>query len=151
MKRNTLYALNKLNQDAIVYTDSYGNTIRLTVEDFASEEEFLHWKKWSDENYHTTEKADHIESNNTYALNAMPEHTASVTPAILHEPTERELLGQLLRKLTETVLTPTQSRRLWMYAVDGLNEYQIAEREGVSHQAVSKSISDAKEKIVKFL
>ncbi len=151
MKRNTLYALNKLNTDAIIYTDSYGNNIRLTVDDFASEEEFLHWKKWSDENYHATEKNDHIEANNTLLLDSKLEHMTSVTDNLTPDYDERELLGQLLRKLTQTVLTPTQNRRLWMYAVDGLNEFQIAERECVSQQAISKSIADAKAKIVKFL
>jgi len=35
--------------------------IRLTREDFASEEEFLKWKSWSDENYHTEDNQDVVE------------------------------------------------------------------------------------------
>ena len=35
--------------------------IRLTREDFASEEEFLKWKSWSDGNYHTEDNQDVVE------------------------------------------------------------------------------------------
>ena len=35
--------------------------IRLTREDFASEKEFLKWKSWSDENYHTEDNQDVVE------------------------------------------------------------------------------------------
>lgn len=39
----TIYALNKKDSDAIVYTDAEGNTLRLTYKDFASKEEFDIW------------------------------------------------------------------------------------------------------------
>ena len=42
------YALNKYDQDSIIYISVSGR-IRLTRADFASEEEFLRWKQWSDE------------------------------------------------------------------------------------------------------
>ena len=45
------YAINKRNPDAIVYTDADKNEIKLTRDDFESEEEFLHWKAWSDAEY----------------------------------------------------------------------------------------------------
>lgn len=51
----SVYALNKLDKDAIVYPSVTGEDIRLTREDFSSEEEFLYWKKKSDANYHKTE------------------------------------------------------------------------------------------------
>ena len=38
------FALNKFDQDAIVCRSVTGVHIRLTREDFASEEEFLRWK-----------------------------------------------------------------------------------------------------------
>ena len=50
--RKTLYALNKLDPDAIVYMDADGRLVRLTRNDFATEDEFLAWKSWSDENFH---------------------------------------------------------------------------------------------------
>ncbi|NCE64948.1 hypothetical protein D1159_10205 [Pseudoflavonifractor sp. 524-17] len=50
------FALNKFDQDAIVCRSVTGVHIRLTREDFASEEEFLRWKAWSDGDYYDTEK-----------------------------------------------------------------------------------------------
>ena len=42
------YAQNKREKDSIIYISVNGR-IRLTRSDFASEEEFLRWKQWSDE------------------------------------------------------------------------------------------------------
>lgn len=54
--RKSIYALNKKDPNAIVYTDADGNLIRLTRDDFSNEEEFLRWKKISDMDYHGEEK-----------------------------------------------------------------------------------------------
>ena len=54
--RKSSYALNKKDPNAIVYMDANEAIIRLTREDFASEEEFLKWKSLSDADYsHGTE------------------------------------------------------------------------------------------------
>ncbi len=45
------FALNKFDRDAIVCRSVTGVHIRLTRADFASEEEFLRWKVWSDGDY----------------------------------------------------------------------------------------------------
>ena len=50
--RKSSYALNKKDPNAIVYMDANEAIIRLTREDFASEEEFLKWKSLSDEVSH---------------------------------------------------------------------------------------------------
>ena len=42
----TQFALNKKDKDAIVFYDADTKPIRLTVNDFASEEEFARWKAW---------------------------------------------------------------------------------------------------------
>ena len=55
--RKSIYALNKKDPNAIVFADTDGNLIRLTCDDFASEEEFLRWKVWSDSDLHITENA----------------------------------------------------------------------------------------------
>lgn len=49
--RKSSYALNKKDPNAIVYMDANEAIIRLTREDFASEEEFLKWKSLSDADY----------------------------------------------------------------------------------------------------
>lgn len=51
----SVYTLNKPDQDAIVYPSVTGEDIRLTREDFSSEEEFLYWKKRSDADYRKIE------------------------------------------------------------------------------------------------
>lgn len=50
--RKSDYVLNRKDVTAIVYIDADKYIIRLTCEDFSSEEEFLRWKNWSDANYH---------------------------------------------------------------------------------------------------
>ena len=59
--RKSSYALNKKDPNAIVYMDANEAIIRLTCKDFASEEEFLKWKSWSDGNYHTEDNQDVVE------------------------------------------------------------------------------------------
>lgn len=66
--RKSSYALNKKDPNAIVYMDANEAIIRLTREDFASEEEFLKWKSLSDADYHASEKEDHVYANHTLAL-----------------------------------------------------------------------------------
>ena len=56
--KNSLYALNKRDPDAIVYPTADGKTVRITREDFPSEEEFLAFKAWSDENFHKEDNRD---------------------------------------------------------------------------------------------
>ncbi len=66
--RKSSYALNKKDPNAIVYMDANEAIIRLTREDFASEEEFLKWKSLSDADYHASEKEDHVYANHKRAL-----------------------------------------------------------------------------------
>lgn len=66
--RKSSYALNKKDPNAIVYMDANEAIIRLTREDFASEEEFLKWKSLSDADYHASEKEDHVYANHTLLL-----------------------------------------------------------------------------------
>lgn len=69
--RKSDYALNKKDISAIVYIDVDKHIIRLTREDFSSEDEFLRWKSWSDANYHETEKRDHVHANHTVSIEGL--------------------------------------------------------------------------------
>ena len=64
---------------------------------------------------------------------------------------EREQLYRAIRNALETQLTPAQRRRLWLYAVDGLTEDEIASKEQVRQQSVSKRINAAKKILRKVL
>ena len=56
------YALNKADKNAIVCPSVTGEHIRLTREDFSSEEEFLYWKDWSDNDLHKIENDGQYDS-----------------------------------------------------------------------------------------
>ena len=79
--RKSSYALNKKDPDAIVYMDANEVIIRLTREDFASEEEFLKWKSWSDGNYHTEDNQDVVEGKHNTSIDDLSEAAFSI-PAI---------------------------------------------------------------------
>ena len=154
VNKNSIYALNKKNQDAIVYPSATGKPIFITREDFSSEEEFLTFKKWSDENFHEEEKLDHREANHIISADTLSDAALAVpaTDVILehqHERAEkRRTASDMVVKLKDK-LTEIQFRRLWMYEVDGLTLDEIGEIEGVDHQRISKSILAAKKKIKK--
>ena len=154
VNKNSIYALNKKDPDAIVYPSANGKLIRVTREDFPSEEEFLAFKKWSDENFHEEEKLDHREANHVLSADDLSEAALAVPAADVlmerqHERAEkRRMASNMVVKLKDK-LTDTQFRRHWMYHVDGLTIDEIGEIEGISHQNVSKSILAAERKIKK--
>lgn len=146
------YALNKKNQDAIIYKDAQGEETILTRKDFSSEEEFRRWKDLSDEDYHAIEKSDHRHFNHTQALYDLSDAAATV-PAI-DEEIELRIDRQFKLHITRRVilqikgyLTDRQFRRLWLRFALGWKEQSIAHKENVSQPAVSLSITAAKKKI----
>ena len=109
--RKSSYALNKKDPNAIVYMDANDTIIRLTYKDFASEEEFLKWKSWSDRNYHTEDNRDVVEGKHNMSIDDLSEAALSI-PAIdvvmerQHEKSERRrmasaMVSQIRDKLTE--------------------------------------------------
>ena len=155
VNKNSIYSLNKNNPDAIVYPSATGKPIFVTREDFPSEEEFLAFKKWSDENFHEEEKLDHREANHNLALDELSEAALAV-PAIDVVMDRKMERAEQKRKASDMVvqlkdkLTETQFRRLWKYEVEGLTIDEIGDQEGVDHQRISKSILAAKKKIKKI-
>lgn len=76
--RKSIYALNKKDPNAIVYTDADGNLIRLTCDDFACAAEFRRWKDWSDSDLRKEENADHKQSDNSISLEVLSEEATAV-------------------------------------------------------------------------
>ena len=148
------YALNKYDQDSIIYISVSGR-IRLTRADFSSEEEFLKWKSWSDGNYHTEDNQDVVEGKHNTSIYGLSEAAFSI-PAIdmvmdrKHEKAERRRVASAMVSQIRDKLTETQFRRLWMYYVDGMTVDEIGRIEGIRHQNISKSIGSAIKKIKKF-
>ena len=147
-RKKSDYALNKIDPDAIVYRDATGEIHRLTRVDFDYEEDFLSWKKWSDENYHAAEKKETIESQRTVPFSAVSEARLAALSAEAQiseaegEAERKEALMNMLYEIRE-LLSEKQFRRLWMWRVDGMSEEEIAAREGITQQGVSKCIDNA--------
>lgn len=139
----SVYALNKMDKDAIVCPSVTGEDIRLTREDFSSEEEFLHWKKLSDADYRKIEN-DGQSNSRCLSLDAQGDtpapsaEEAALAPYIAAEKAERRewLLEQLRIHLTEK-----QFRRIRLYYLDGRTEDEIAILEGVGQRRISTSIT----------
>lgn len=153
--KNSVYAQNKRDAEAIVCPDILGEPQRLTKEAFISEEEFLFWKRWSDENYHEWDNGDVTEAKHTVSL------FETSDPALaIPDPEERFILyvEQMERGKTSAelvsqirgILTERQFRRLWLYCVEGLTQEIIARHEAVGQQRISVSIAAAKKRLKKF-
>ena len=154
-KKDSLYSINKKNPDAVVYKFANGEVSRITREDFATEEEFLAFKAWSDDDLHTEDKRDVLAGIRQISIDDISEAALAVPAVDVVEDHQQQRAAQH-RQASDMVvqlkdkLTETQFRRLWMYHVDGLTEAEIAKREGVGQRRVSTSITDAEKKIKKF-
>lgn len=154
--RKSGHAINKKENNAIVYADAYGNIIRFTVEDFASEEEFHKWKDLLTVINHLEENADHVFRNHNVNLSLFPEAAAQIPSMedrmIAAEERQAHIQQTLmLMKKVRQIVSELQYRRLWMYYIDGYSTHEIALWEGTSHQAISKSIRAAQKNIFQIL
>ena len=149
---NSDYALNKKDKDSIVYKGCDGYEQRISREQFATEEEFLFWKSWSDEDYRETDYKDAYYYRHIVQLNS-----TGTSPVTVSSP-EEMLINQIerterIRKAKEKVLllakyvTTAQFRRMWFHLALGENVRSIAKREGVVHSCIVESITSAKKKI----
>ena len=154
-KKDSLYSINKKNPDAVVYKFANGEESRITRADFATEEDFLAFKAWSDKDLHIEDKRDVLAGIRQVSIDDISEAAVAV-PAFDVVMERQQQKAEERRKASDMVvrlkdkLTETQFRRLWMYYVDGLDTYEIAEIEGNTHQAISKSIIAAEKNIKKF-
>lgn len=154
LNKKNLYGLNIKNPDTIICPSVDGEDVRLTREDFESEEVFRKWKTLSDQDYHEIEIGDHVERNHTISLYALSDE-AAVTPAADQELIIRYNRQQVIRFNHEKImhiqkiLTARQFRRLWLHDALGWRETRIAEIENISQAAVSFSITSARKKVLK--
>ena len=150
--KRSIYTLNKKDPEAIVYTDADRRIIRLTRADFDTEADFLKWKAWSDANYHTEEKGDHVEENHTAPIDEKTGATDG-PEVIIEQRIEKQAQNQYAAETVIRIkgqLTEKQFRRLWLHYVEGLDVEEIARQEGKGHSSISESISEAKKKISSF-
>ena len=154
------FALNKFDRDAIVCRSVTGVHIRLTRADFASEEEFLRWKVWSDGDYYDTEKDGRDFYDNGIPLDprvdklgAVPSIEADILAALdaAEASAEQARRTAALIEQIKSCLTGTQYRRLWMLYARKMNVTAIARAEGISKASASRSISAALKNISAFI
>ena len=150
------YALNKKDQDSIVYSGSDSHVTRITRADFSSEEEFLFWKSWSDADYKESDYADSYYHRHTMGLDTIGDNAGSVPSPeeMLLYKTEREEQVQEAVELVQMIsesLTEVQFRRLWLHHVQLENVRSIAKAEGVAHPSIVASITSAQRKILKIV
>lgn len=153
------YAQNKRDKDSIIYISVTG-PVRLTRADFPSEAEFLKWKRWSDGDYHATEKAGRGERDNCLPLVVeFLDYIASdpsVEDKLFQRLAEAEAGAERARRCAELMaqirgrLTEKQFRRVWLYYVEKLNEREIAALEQVGQQRISKSLIACKKILRKY-
>ncbi len=137
----TDYSINKKHPDAIVYIDANGCHFNLTVNDFASEEEFQRWKNWSDENYREQRNEQVQYEKHTLPESALNDDSIQLAGAedeILRME-ELEECHALIEKIRNHV-TPTQFRRMMLRFIEGKSMNEIGELEGISSQAAGRAI-----------
>lgn len=140
---HTDFALNKFDGDAIVCQSVSGPDIRITREDFTSDEEFNYWKKLSDDDYR---EIDRIGREDGACLSFEEQRGVQVpsaeevvlTPYIETEQKERRC--RMLEQI-RTSLTAKQYRRLCLYYLEGKDEMEIAFLEHVNQSSISRAIS----------
>ena len=155
-KKNSIYSINKKHSDAIVYPFANGEEVRITREDFPTEEAFLAFKAWSDEDYREDDNYESYTAKKTISLDDISEAAIAV-PSVDVEMARKEERAESRRKASDLVvllkdkLTEVQFRRLWMHEVEGKTLEEIATIENVALQSVHESIESAKKKIFKFV
>ena len=152
------YAQNKREKDSIIYISVNGR-IRLTRADFSSEEEFLRWKQWSDEDYYEMERQGRGYYDNGVPLDENISEAGAVESAedvyfreLMADEIEaaRKALCQERIAKVKALLTARQYRRIWMYLAEGKSITEIARAEGLSKASVSNSIAAALRKLRKL-
>lgn len=146
------YALNKIDKTAIVCPSVTGEHIRLTREDFSSEEEFLRWKGWSDDDYHKIE-LDGRKDDDCLSFEAQRDVSVPSAEELFFTPYIAAELAEQRRRMLEQIkssLTEKQYRRLCLYYLDGKTEAEIAVIEGITQQRISKSLIAGAKIVEKF-
>ena len=154
------YALNKMNQDAIVYRFADGTIKNYTLEDYLAdypgkaEADFRALKELSDADYLERDRKENAQTKKNKSIHIM-EDVADFGGATLEDDylgamDKQEAARALDALLAGGKLTEAQRRRFLMHINKGLSLREIAEREGVALRAVQQSIYSAADKLKKY-
>lgn len=142
---NSDYAINKLDPNAIVCRSTTGQLLRITREDFASDEEFEKWKAWSDADYHESELRDRAHDDRCCQMPLASIRTETDYYDWLNkefEITDMAECTEFIERIRD-YLTETQFSRLWQRFAEKRELSDIADDEGVTIAAVANSIDRA--------
>lgn len=126
---HSIYGINKADKGAIVCPSAVDNSIRITIDDFSSEEEFLYWKALSDSDYRQAELNERPYTDGLLFLLELSDEAAkapSAEDAMLSILTALESASShALLQNALAMLTPVEKRRLLLNAINGLTVRQI--------------------------
>ena len=160
--KNSDYSLNK-KSDGIVYKFADGSTYTLTLADYLShnprktEADFSALKALSDADYLERDRSGYRQTLKDVSIHRLEGTTDCAAPSledVVIEQPEQNARRKLRRELGQQALdtlTEVQRRRYLMHNFSGLTTQQIAVKEGITQQAVSKSLLAAKNKIMQFM
>jgi DNA-directed RNA polymerase specialized sigma subunit len=155
------YAVNKFSKG--IFYRFADCTVEVKLTDYLAENpdktlaDFIELKELSDKLYLEQARAENRQTKNNVAYTEAVELTykGSLSPEALlidgAEKLERDSNRAKLAKLALDTLSEVQRRRYILHEVRRLTESQIAEIEGTSQQAVSKSLLAIDKKIKKVL
>ncbi|MBR2894051.1 MAG: hypothetical protein IKC03_00140 [Oscillospiraceae bacterium] len=152
LDKQSCYAVNKANPDAIVYPSADGHDIHITRENLTNEE-FLFWKNWSDTDYHETELHDrrifddHVVALNEY-LNVSSESLEDMLIAVFEKAAHDRKCSEQVAQLRH-ILTEKQFRRVWKAYAERIPVAEIAVEENASENSIYVSLNAAKKKFLK--
>lgn len=155
------YAANK-NAGGIVYR-FVNQIVEVTLEDYLRESpsktvaDFAKLKTFSDDDYFTQDRNDYRQTWKNTSIYGLEESDACTVPSpeyyIIEQPEHADRYERRceLAKRAWDKLTIIQQRRYFMYHVEGLSTWQIAEIENVNQSKIVKSLAAAEKKIKKAL
>jgi len=155
------YAANKY-ASGIVYRFA-NQTVMVTLANYLcenpdkTEADFNQLKALSDGLYLQQVRADNVQSKRAISFHVLEETTCCAVPSPedtyieAEQEAEKQAHRQRLTKEILSKLTDVQRRRYLLYYVHGLTMRQIAEKEGVLHSKVQKSLLAAEKKIKNIL
>ena len=152
LDKQSCYAVNKANPDAIVYPSADGHDVHITRENLTNEE-FLFWKNWSDTDYHETELHDrrifddYVVALNEY-LNVSGESLEDMLIAVFEKAAYDRKCSEQVAQLRH-VLTEKQFRRIWKVYAERIPVTEIAVEEGAGEHSIYAVLNAAKKKISK--
>lgn len=162
--RDSDYALNKYSENIVYRFDN--RIVEVTLADYLAEnpdkteQDFLVLKKSSDDIYLDQVRNENAQTKLNSSFDgaekialcyAQSPEDSLISEICAQEEDERQQQRLIIANCAMDKLTDVQRKRYLMYHVNGLTMRQIADKEGVGHTKIQKSLEGAEKKIKKVL